>query len=246
MKKINSVKIIIMVTVFLGIWMANANASESLKIVTCEIPPFGFFTQDKKSAGIIYEIANRLGKETGFSFTNKIVPFSRMIGELENGKSDFGIFLVSKKNEKIALNVAPIFPMDNIVIGLKGAVFDSLESLHGKKVATVRGAKYDESFTSDNAIKKYETRDYQQSIVMLVNGRVNAMIGPGMGLFFTAKQMGYSKETFGSPMILNTKDACLQYSRKTADNKKIEALKAAVEKLRQNNTIQNIIDKYLK
>jgi len=80
---------------------------------------------------------------------------------------------------------------------------------------------------------------------MLLNNRVDAMIGPAMGLYFTAGQLGYSKETFGKPLVLNTKDTWLQYSVKSADQKKIESLKAAVERLVKKNTFQEIIDKYL-
>jgi len=230
---------------FLPIWMPGIAISESVRIVTPEMPPFGFFTEDKKSSGILYEISNLIAEEAGFSYTNRIVPFARLVWELESGQADFGIFLVSKENEKVAIQVVPILPLENIIVGMKEMNINSLESLHGKKVATVRGAKYDEAFTINNAIKKYETANYEQSINMLLNNRVDAMIGPAMGLYFTAKQLGYSKETFGKPLVLNTKDAWLQYSVTTADQKKTESLKAAAERLIKRNAFQDIIDKYL-
>jgi polar amino acid transport system substrate-binding protein len=223
----------------------NTAISESIRIVTPEMPPFGFYTEDKKSSGILYEISNQIAEEAGFSYSNRIVPFARLIWELESGMADFGIFLVSKENEKIAIKVAPIIPLENIVVGMKGMTIPSLESLHGKKVATVRGAKYDEAFTQDDAIKKYETSNYEQSIKMLVNHRFDAMIGPAMGLYFTAKRLGYSRNNFGVPLVLNTKDTWLQYSITTADQKKIQVLKKAVERLAKKNLFQDIISKYL-
>jgi len=111
--------------------------------------------------------------------------------------------------------------LENIVVGRKGTNFKSLDDLHDKTVATVRGAKYDDAFTADTKIIKYDTSRYEQSIKMLINGRLDAMIGPSIGLFFTAKKMGYSREKFGDVLVLNTKDTYLQYSRKSADEKKI-------------------------
>lgn len=224
---------------------ADAADSEALKIVTVQMAPFGFFTEDGNSTGLLYEMSNRIAEAAGFSYINRIVPFARLIAELESGESDFGIFLHSTKNEQAAVKVAALFPLENAVIGLKGTRIKSLEDLHGKTVAIVRGARYDDGFDADAAIIKYETKDYHHSVRMVVYKRLEAMIGPKIGLLFTAKQMGYSADIFDDPLILNTKDAWLQFSRKkTADNKTIKRLKAASEQLLKDNTITRLIDNY--
>ncbi len=224
----------------------SVSVAEHLRIVTIQMAPFGFFTNDKKSTGMLYDIGNRIAEEAGFSYKNKIVPFARMIKNLKNGGADFGIFFVSEANSKVAKKVAPVMPLENIVVGLKGTEIKSLKDLHGKKVARVRNAKYDESFAADSAILKYNTNNYQDSVRILFKKRVDAMIGPKTGLFFAAKKLGYSEDSFCDPLILNTKDAWLQYSRAASDEKKIAALKAAAEKLLKDNTIQSLVDKYLK
>lgn len=225
----------------------HAAASDRLNIVTVEMAPFGFFTKDKKSTGLLYDISNQIAEAAGIPYNNRIVPFARLIKELESGRADFGIFFLSKTNEKIAVKVAPVIPLENIVVGRKDTHFDSLKSLHGKTVATVRKAKYDEAFTSDFAIKKYETRSYGHSVRMLMNKRLDAMIGPKIGLYFTANRMGYSVEDLGIPLILNTKDTWLQFSRKKPDKAKIIAeLKRAAERLEQNNIIRELADKYVR
>ncbi|WP_163341052.1 ABC transporter substrate-binding protein [Desulfopila sp. IMCC35008] len=231
---------------FLLIFIPDFAFSESVRIATVEMPPFGFFAEDGKSTGVLYEISNKIAEEAGFSYTNIIVPFPRLINELEMGAKDCGIFLESSKHDKIALKVAFILPLENVVIGRKGTDFKFLSDLHGKTVATVRNAKYDTAFTADKNIQKYQTNGYEQSIQMVISGRLDAMIGPSMGLLFTEKRMGYSKDMFGKALILNTKNAYMQYSLKSADKKKTEALKAATERLHKNGIIQEIINKYSK
>lgn len=224
----------------------NSRASEPLRIVTPDIPPFGFLTEDGQKTGMLYEMENQIAQQAGFTYENRIVPFARLIEELSTGKADTGIFLHSRENEKSAVKVAHVFNLKNIIIGLKGTAFKTLNDLHGKTVATVRGAIYDEAFTADTAIIKYETSNYQQSLRMLVHKRIDAVIGPEIGLMFTAKMSDYPKETFGDPLVLNTKEAWLQFSRKTAEENqdKIAALKAAAEKLLQNGSIRAVMNRY--
>ena len=205
----------------------GGSMAEELRIDTIQMPPLGFVTEDGQNTGLLYEISNRIAEETGLSYTNQIVPFARMIAELERGDADFSIFFRSAKNDQISIPVATLLSLKNIVIGLKGTQFDSLESLHGKLVARVRGAIYDDAFNQDDAIKKFDTIDYAQGITMLMNKRVDACIGPEIGLLFTAKQLGYARENLGEPLVLNTKDAWMQYSKAAADDEKIAALKAA-------------------
>lgn len=224
----------------------SVSVAEQLRILTVQMAPFGFLTEDGKSTGMLYDISNRIAEEAGFSYKNKVVPFTRLTKKLEYGKADFGIFFISKANSKAAKKVIPIIPLENIVVGLKGSEIKSLKALHGKLVARVRNAKYDESFSADSAILKYDTNNYQHSIKMLIKKRVDAMIGPRTGLFFAAKKIGYSEDTFCEPLILNTKYAWLQYSRVASDEKKIAALKTAAEKLLKADTIQGLVDKYLK
>ncbi len=220
------------------------SAAERLRIDTVQMAPFGFFSKDGKSRGFLYDVSNRIAEETGFSYENRIVPFARMLHELETGKADFSIFFRSQKNDQIIVPISPVFSLKNIVIGVKGANFDSLKSLHGKKVARVRGAKYDESFDNDAEIEKVDTRDYSDGVKMVLHKRVDAAILPEIGFLFTLTQLGHSEKDFGEPLVLNTKKLWVQFARATADDKKIAALKAAIEKILKDDTVQNLFRKY--
>jgi polar amino acid transport system substrate-binding protein len=224
---------------------ADISASEQpIRIDTILLSPFGFLNEDGKRTGFFYDIGSQIAKEAGFSYENSIVPFARMVHNLKNGNSDFSIFLRSKENDKIAVPIAPVFSLTNIIVGLKGTKFDSLQSLYGKTVARVRGARYDKLFDNNTAIKIIDTGDYSESIRILVHKRIDAVIITKMGFLFTLQQLGYSKGDFSDPFILNTKDAWVQFSKTTADDTKIAALKEATERILKGDTIQNLFNKY--
>ncbi len=247
-KGINLRNLICLILLICSLVLINtdSSASEQLRIDTIHLYPFGFFTEHGKSTGLLYDMGNLIAQEAGFSYKNRIVPFARMIMELEHGKADFGLFFRSEKNDKIVIPVSHVLLFKNVVMSLRGAKYESLESLHGKlKVPGFRGARYDESFEKDNLINKYDTTDYHESIRLLFKKRVDAIIGPEIGLLFTAKEFGYSKKDFCEPLVLNTKEVWMQFSKKTAEEKKTDALKSAVEKLLQGGTIQNLTKKYI-
>ncbi len=220
-------------------------SAESLKIATIQLKPFGFFDKDKNSKGILYDLSSRIAKDAGFSYENRIVPYARVMKELADGTSDFSLVYTNDTLEKYALQVMPVMTFENIIIGLKGTKFDSLNALHGKKIAVVRGAKYDNAFSADKAIVKIKTYDYQQAVKILVRKRVDAIIIARTGFYFMIKQMGIPRDKFGVPLVVNTKDSYLHFSKKKADGKIISALKASAEKIKQNNIVQKIRDMYI-
>ena len=225
------------------LFSTDISASEQLRIDTVQMAPLGF-VKDGKSTGFFYDMGNLIAKEAGFSYQNRIVPFARVIHELENGDADFGILYRSEKNDKVTLPVSPVFSFKNIIIGLKGTSFDALQSLHGKKIARVRGARYDENFDKDDAIIKMGTVDYRDSIRRVVHKMADATILTEIGFLFSIKQLGYPKADFGEPFVLNTKEVWVQFSRTAANDKKIAALKAAIERLKKNDSFRHLFRKY--
>lgn len=218
-------------------------AAEPLRIDTILAPPMGFVTDDGQPAGLYYEILNHIAETAGLSYTNQIVPFARALAELERGDADVSLFFRRDQNTKL-VPILPVYTQKNIIIGRKGARFESLEDLHGKLVAQMRGTSYDETFARDDAIKKVEIVDFVQGITMLMNERVDAMIAPDIGIFFTAQQSGYARDDFGDPLVVNTREAWIQASADTVDEHTIAALKTAIETLLADGTLQRISAKY--
>lgn len=248
MGSISVAKLIVFFWVIVGIWMVNSPliVAKTLKVAVMEAKPFGFRTPDNQIAGISYEVQKRIVEEAGFFAEIRLLPSARVPVEIESGESDVTLMFANEKIQQTAIKIAPVTLLRNVVVGLAGTRFTSLEDLHGKTVCLLRGPKFDEAFVADKAIIKYELSNYKQAIRMMMAKRIDAVAGIEWALWFQAKELNYSRDMFGEPLVLNTKPLYLFISKKTADAAVIEALRAAVERLNAQGVVQDLESNYLR
>lgn len=219
--------------------------SKTLNIATIKVAPFGFFTEDKKPTGMMYEISNLIAEEAGLPYINRILPYARTSYKVASGEFDFVLRYSNEQLSQEAIQVVSVVTMNNIVVGLAGVEYDSLKDLHGKVVANVRGAIFDKQFSADSKILKDETHDYNQGLKMLFTHRVDGIIGSNVGIYYTAHKMNYLPAQLGKPLFLSSQDFYLHFSKKNADEKIITALRDATIRLKKKGSIQKIIDRYI-
>lgn len=225
---------------------SSATMSQTLKIVTIQLSPFGFMTEDNKPTGMMYEISNLIAKEAGLSYENRIVPYVRTSYAVANGTADFVLRFTNKQLQKDAIQVVSVVAMQNIVVGLAGSEYRSLSDLHGKTVANLKGAIFDKQFTADVQILKYDVRDYGQGLKMLFAKReIDGVIGSNVGVYYSALKLGYSPNQLSKPLALSSKHFWLHFSKKNEDKIVIAALKDAIERLKEKGAIKKIINKYI-
>jgi ABC-type amino acid transport substrate-binding protein len=133
-----------------------------------------------------------------------------------------------------------------VVFGRAGDKYTSLEELHGKLVAHLRGAHYDDAFAADKAIKKYYTTSYQHSLDMFLKKRVDAIIAPKLGILFAAKRRGMPLDMFGEPLMLNYKISYLFFSKKNMDAETLKILRQTLGSLREAGVLDEIRAKYFR
>lgn len=219
--------------------------AETLHIQTIEVAPFGMKDKDDQASGMMFEISNKIAQEAGFKFSNKVVPYARTILELQQGNADFVLRYSNEKLPQVAIPVASVISMQTIVLSNSMTTFDSIKSLHGKKIGVVRGGKFDDKFDKDKNIIKTPVSDYQQMLKMLITGRLDGAIGSNVGLYYNAKELGISPDYFSKPLQLNHKHFILHYSKKTATNKTTSKLKKSIKKLKEKHIFKSIVDKYM-
>ena len=217
--------------------------AEVLNIATINLPPYGYI-ENGQPTGLNYELANIIAKEAGYTPNNSIVPLARATHYIETGRVDVVIMFSTPFIRAHADNLGLVLPMETVVLGCADTIIDTLQDLSGKTVATVRGAKYDDRISKINDIVLYPTRNYTQSLKMLLSRRVDAVIGPILGLSYTAKKNNFPKQGFGTPFILSTAQGNLFFSKKSSSTNKKQRLRKAVKRLRENGTMQRILNKY--
>ncbi|WP_415904139.1 substrate-binding periplasmic protein [Neptuniibacter sp. QD48_55] len=219
-------------------------SKKSVVIRTIGFPPYGIKGRSS-TGGIYYEMANKLIEEAGYQPENSIAPYSRIIRELKSGKADMTIMFKYEELKEHVIYVAPLPALPTVVIGLKGTTFESVESLKGKELAYLRGAKFSEQIDKDPEIRKYSTVDFVQGVKMLKRGRVDGIIGPIDPILSAAKQLNDDFSLFGEPLVVKENTPWVQISKKSRDKLSIEKLNEAFKKLQSQNTLEALRDKYL-
>ncbi len=120
---------------------AAAADKNTIEVRTIGFPPYGITTGNRLS-GIYFDVANILLRESGYISHNRVSPYARIIKEMKSGDIDLTIMFRYPELEDYVDYVAPLPSLKTVVIGLKGTHFADLDSLSGKKIAYLRGAKF--------------------------------------------------------------------------------------------------------
>jgi len=218
--------------------------SQKVEIRTIAILPYGI-KQENNLSGIYYDIANLLASEAGYQVNNLIYPYARIIFELKTGKTDMTIMFKYKELEDYVVYIAPLPSLKTVVIGLKGSHFDSIESLKGKKIAYLRGAKFSDAIDSDPDIISITTKDFVQAIKLLMVRRVDAIIGPMDPILSAAIQLEVDETLFGEPLVVSERTPWVQISKKSLNRVSIDKLRTLFEAFEKHGELEKIRQKYI-
>jgi ABC-type amino acid transport substrate-binding protein len=220
-----------------------ASAAEPLSFGVLAAPPYGLERADKTVSGSNHDIGELIAAKVGLSFEFRLEPLARLINDIKVGKLDLMIMIPSEETKQ-QFGLAEIMPSNTVVLTRAGSAIAQYADLKGKTVAVLRGANYDQRFSSDDDIKKYEVDSYAIGLRMTKGGRVDGMIGPDFGLYYQIMLEGMKRGEFGTPLILNTRTLYLLGSKSVAPELAAK-LKAAVEELRSSGAIAAAAAKYV-
>ncbi len=137
----------LLMMIIFGILNSKTGYAKTLKAAIIKSEPYGILTKDSLVSGIHYKILKRVTEESGFTFTAEIDPFARVLKEIESGDADLTCMFKNANINKNAIIISSTNSLNRIVVfGHAGTSFTNLSDLHGKVVANIRGANYNEEF----------------------------------------------------------------------------------------------------
>lgn len=241
-------KLILFLALALCSLIASAEISPSFQVRTIDVSPYGIKSENTKS-GIYYDVANHLIKDLLISkhtpLNHKIYPYARIIHELKNGKTDLSILFKYKELENHVHYIAPLPTLSNIVIGLKGTQFKTINELEGQTIAYLRGAKFSNLIDDNPKILKITTKDFEQGIEMLAAHRVDAVIGPLDPIMAATIELNYPANFLGEPLTVSTRTPWIQISKKSPFIHIIDQLKIRFSQMLNDGEFKAIQKRYL-
>ncbi|NRB37337.1 MAG: transporter substrate-binding domain-containing protein [Pseudomonadales bacterium] len=217
---------------------------QTIKIVTIGFSPYGIQTEQGNS-GIYYDIANILVQKSGYHAENTIAPYARIINDLKYGQADISILFRYEELEAYVFYIAPLAPLQTVVLSRQDSHLKNIESLHGRRLAYLRGAHFSEVIDKNNAIKLHKVTDFKQAVKMLLNHRVDAIVGPMDPIISAAAEIGYGMEIFGHPIVVGERTPWIQLSKKSTANINIKSLQETFIKMKKEDVILLLRKQYL-
>jgi len=215
-----------------------------IRITTVDVHPRGFVDEYGVILGSSYEIVNKIAEEAGLNYNNSLVPFPRLMRMLKSGETDLALLVPNKRVNEIATPLISVQSVNFIVIGRKGTRVKNLGEIAGKRVGYLRKSVIVSQIMEGLDVQKSEGGKYSRMLKMLILGRIDFLIGPKANVFGALRELNYPPDELGEALLVKKLELHLVYSKKTADQEKITALIAAVTKLKNENVIQAITNKY--
>lgn len=235
----------ILIILSLAIPLYSAAKERTLSASIFEIAPWGYRNSNGNIAGLEYDIIRSIENDIKEPIKVNLVPYNRMIYQLKNGTTDFGIFFRSKKSEESAEPLIRWGTLDIIVITKKGRVVKNYNDLKGLKIGVRLGGYFGNKFDNDKKLFKVNLRDYKECIERFKVGKIDAVIGTAATLYDEIQRQNININSIETPFFISTKEDWLHFSRLSQNQHKKEKIKKSVKKLIENGTFNRIFNKYL-
>jgi len=215
----------------------------SLKLVTMDLPPYGWIDEQGKPHGIIYEMTEEVGKRSGLPYTHKIRPFSRMLLELKHGKVD----LLSSQGHQRALSagdkLAIQFHIDVIAGTKKDSGIQQIQDFQGKNLVYHNSAFYSQL---DGLPKKISyVNGYDLALKMLhTRHTMHGGVFSEPAYYYWMQEIGLTPNDFGNVITIEANKQQWIFVRKNLPRDTRKILKDVVEEIFNEGMYDSLLKKY--
>lgn len=219
-----------------------------LKFVVADLPPLGIADPDEVKLygpGAFAESAIAVSRESGMQFEYTYLPLKRVFRRLQAGTHDCTILLRTPYIGEFADAVVEILPeFPSVVITRRNVQIAQLSGLKNLKLAIPRGAFTGFPVAEDPSFNRYWSSGYAQSAKLFQAGRVDAIAGTALSLFFNLNRIGVGQSDIGSMIVFDQKPVWLQCAKGRVTPGMRTALADAVTRLRRRDAFSRIFEKY--
>lgn len=225
----------------------NILSKEIFIVAINHAPPYRII-KGKNYSGIYIDIVNEVAKETGIQLRFVELPFQRALEEMKTGKVDIMLGPNKSKEREIYMYFFEKYPFpreSKVFYYLnKNISIETYDDLYGKRIETLRGAKYFERFDNDTKLIKNQVNDYAHALNKIRIGRSDLVIIPELQGDYLLKEnrLQYFNK---SKLKIEGNLSYIAISKKSKNfNFLVERINQGLEKVNQRNFYKKVIDSY--
>jgi polar amino acid transport system substrate-binding protein len=254
--KHHEIKILAGAAVF-ALWSAASPAAAdcTLNLGWEAYEPYQMETGGKVS-GIDVDIFTAVAEQAGCKVVPKQVPWARLLKDIEAGKMDVAMGASINPERQAYASFSDSYRKDEFILFVKpgkvGALGDQgLDAVAGMafKVGTVRDYAYGDAFDAlmkNPAFAKNieESAGTNLNLRKLSAGRLDGLIENRYVALATAKAEGMAGQIEAHPKPVAADDVYFMFGKKTVQATTVEAINAALKKLKADGRIDQITAGY--
>ena len=229
------------------------NNKETITVGTnAEFAPFEYINDDGEVDGFDIALIKAIGEEEGFNVEISNMEFKSLTASIKSGSIDCaiaGMTITEERLQAVDFSDSYYLASQSIIVP-KDSTITTLDDLNGKKIATQEGTTGDimatiaddnEYLTDPNTIDK-RFKKGSDAILELKNGGVDAvLIDTSPARNFVNKNKSTLKliENVGN----ETENYGIAVSK--GDNELLEKINDGLQKVKDNGTYDELVDKYI-
>lgn len=228
-----------------------AIAGDPLRLALLHTEPWGFYAPDSSakdgsnliSTGIMVEVAQAVAQESGIEFRHKLIPNARMWRDIKTGDCDLAFAIRSADRDDYVRYAGHLFTFGSIVVGRPGTKLSSYEDLSGLRIGVLGDIRLNPKFDQDGQLHKIELRDYETMVEMLLAGRLDAVAGNSISLYYLLQKRKQPAQQWPQ-LLLQKTEVWAQFSRRSPRASDAEKLTETIDRLRQKGFFETLLTRY--
>jgi ABC-type amino acid transport substrate-binding protein len=243
----------VMMSVLVVMSLSAISAAETLTIGGVEVPPW-LMQDGDEVVGINVDIFREVATRTGYDMAYRVLPQKRMLVEFRAEQIDIdpatNPMWTSDDDKAISVFSMPFYESANVVFVRKdsGIRANTVQDFRGKTIGCHVGYYYTDGFAeafASGTMTRDDANSHVSNVKKLNANRVDAVIVDQVTGLYLIKQLGLNPEDFEIAYVFEAKSALSMRIHKNKEHV-LSNVNQALQDMKEDGTIQNIIDTYTK
>lgn len=219
-------------------------------MVNTVYPPFVNPPGDPAGEGLDVDIASEALRRAGYALELRLLPWKRVLLELETGQADFTTTISRRDDRNRYLDWSPPYRngADYCFFARPGAPFtlDSLAGLRGRTLGVVSGFHYPAPLVEAGGVRLMPGRDVGMLVKMLLAQRSDYMVATALAGRWELRQRGLEDRVQLQPYRYHSDSPnYLAFARaRPPAMAALSAVSAALTQMRADGTLRRIEKRY--